>query len=151
MIHWLTLAPQWIVMYARLQIIIRDAMRKTGYTGLSNYLMFNKSRPLILIRLKLRPVSELLLRLSQNQDLNGKIMIPCERFQNFTKPFNGVAPFSAFKPTHTSQFLQSLWQRANARNVSLLTLYGGQFTFSTQLLTLNYLLYSPADAAPQFL
>ena len=25
------------------------------------------------------------------------------------------------------------------------------FTFSTQLLTLNYLLYSPTDAAPQFL
>ena len=29
--------------------------------------------------------------------------------------------------------------RANARNVSFFTLYGGQFTFSTQLLTLNYL------------
>ena len=27
---------------------------------------------------------------------------------------------------------------------------GGQFTFSTQLLTLYYLLYSPTDAAPQF-
>ena len=35
---------------------------------------------------------------------------------------------------------QSLWRRANARNVSFFTLYGGQFTFSTQLLTLNYLL-----------
>ena len=35
--------------------------------------------------------------------------------------------------------IQWLWRRANARNVSLLTLYGGQFTFSTQLLTLNYL------------
>ena len=35
--------------------------------------------------------------------------------------------------------IRSLWRRANARNVSLLTLYGGQFTFSTQLLTLNYL------------
>ena len=34
---------------------------------------------------------------------------------------------------------------------SLLTLYVGQFTFSTQLLALNYLLYSPTDAAPQFL
>ena len=31
------------------------------------------------------------------------------------------------------------------------TLYGGQFTFSTQLLTPNYLLCSPTDAAPQFL
>ena len=35
--------------------------------------------------------------------------------------------------------IQSLGRRANARNVSLLTLYGGQFTFSTQLLTLNCL------------
>ena len=34
---------------------------------------------------------------------------------------------------------QSLWRRANARNVSFFTLYGGQFTFSTQLLTLNYI------------
>ena len=41
--------------------------------------------------------------------------------------------------SHTS--FQSLWRKANARNVSLLTLYGGQFTFSTQLLTLNYLLW----------
>ena len=30
---------------------------------------------------------------------------------------------------------QSDWRRANARNVSLFTLYGGQVTFSTQLLT----------------
>ena len=68
-------------MYARLQIIIRDAMRKTGCAELSNYLMIYKSRPLMLVRLKLRPVSELLLRLSQNQDLNGKIMI--RAFPNF--------------------------------------------------------------------
>ena len=34
----------------------------------------------------------------------------------------------------------SLWRRANARNVSYFTLYVGQFTFSTQLLTLNYLI-----------
>ena len=27
------------------------------------------------------------------------------------------------------------WRRANTRNVSFFTLYGGQFTFSTQLLT----------------
>ena len=32
------------------------------------------------------------------------------------------------------------WRRANARNVSFFTLYDGQFTFSTQLLTLNCLL-----------
>ena len=52
---------------------------------------------------------------------------------------------------HNPQFLQSLRRRANARNVSFFTLYGGLFTFSTQLLTLNYLLYSPTDAAPQSL
>ena len=33
----------------------------------------------------------------------------------------------------------SLWRRAKARNVSLFTLYGGLFTFSTQLSTLIYL------------
>ena len=30
-------------------------------------------------------------------------------------------------------------ERANARNVSFLTFHGGQFTFSTQLLTPNYI------------
>ena len=64
---------------------------------------------------------------------------------------NSVAPFSAYKPTHYPQFLQSLRRRAKARNISLLTLYGDQFTFSTQLLTLNYLRYSPTDVAPQLL
>ena len=49
------------------------------------------------------------------------------------------------KVIHSS--CQSLWRRANARNVSFLTLNGDQFTFST----LNYLSYSPTDAAPQFL
>lgn len=42
-------------------------------------------------------------------------------------------------------------RRADARNFSFFILYGGLFTFSTQFLTLNYLLYSPSDAAPQFL
>ena len=37
---------------------------------------------------------------------------------------NSVAPFSAYKPTHNPQFLQSLWRRANAPNVSLKTLCG---------------------------
>ena len=32
----------------------------------------------------------------------------------------------------------SLWRRANARNVSFLTLYGGQFTLSTPLIIINY-------------
>ena len=47
--------------------------------------------------------------------------------------------------------IPSLLRRANALKVSLLTLYGGQFTFSTQSLTLDHLLNSPTDAAPQFL
>ena len=33
---------------------------------------------------------------------------------------------------------------------SAFSLYGDQLTFSTQLFTLNYPLYSPTDAAPQF-
>ena len=37
-------------------------------------------------------------------------------------------------------WMQSLWRRANARNVSFFTLYDGWFTFPTQFLTLNYLL-----------
>lgn len=37
---------------------------------------------------------------------------------------------------------QLLWRRANARNVIFFILYGGQFTLSTQLLTLIYLLFS---------
>ena len=47
--------------------------------------------------------------------------------------------------------LSNITLRANAQNVSTETLYGGKFTFSTHLLTLNYLLYSPTSAAPQFL
>ena len=54
--------------------------------------------------------------------------------------------------------LSSLWNYFNRSDEGLtletsafFTLYGGQFTISTQLLTLNYLLYSPTDAAPQFL
>ena len=35
-------------------------------------------------------------------------------------PTNNVAPFSAYNSTHNPRFLQSLWQRANARNVSFL-------------------------------
>ena len=53
---------------------------------------------------------------------------------------NSVFPLSAYKPTHNPQFLQLLWWRANARNVSFFSLYASQFMFSTQLLTLNYLL-----------
>ena len=35
-------------------------------------------------------------------------------------------------------FHHSLWRRANARNLGFETLYGGQFTFSTHLVVLNY-------------
>ena len=40
-------------------------------------------------------------------------------------------PFSHKNPTHNPQFLHSPWGRANARNISFLTCYSGQFTFST--------------------
>ena len=65
-------------------------------------------------------------------------------FSRHHTPTNSVTPLSAYKPTHNPQFLQSLWRRANARNVSFFTLYGSQFTFSTQSLTLNYLQSSTA-------
>ena len=42
-------------------------------------------------------------------------------------------------------------KKADVSSVSPIALTKGHFTFSTQLLTLNYLLYSPTDAAPQFL
>ena len=54
-------------------------------------------------------------------------------------PTNSVTPFCAYKPTHNPQLLRSPWRRANTRNVSFYTLYDGQFTFSSQLLTLNCL------------
>ena len=46
-----------------------------------------------------------------------------------------------------------LWWRVNAWNVNFKTLYSGQFTLSTQLIILIKitLMYSPTDAAPQFL
>ena len=39
---------------------------------------------------------------------------------------------------HDEVYENELWSRANAQNVSFKTLYGGQFTLSTQLITLNY-------------
>ena len=42
----------------------------------------------------------------------------------------------------------SLRRRANARNVSFETLYGGQFTLSTQLLEPKLSRYTPPNAAP---
>ena len=38
----------------------------------------------------------------------------------------------------TSQVLIPVWRRANARNVNFVTIYGSQFTLSTQLIKLNY-------------
>ena len=55
---------------------------------------------------------------------------------------------SPFGPLLFKQYIngmpscQSLRRRANARYISFFTLYGGQFTFLTQLLTLNYLLFA---------
>ena len=54
-------------------------------------------------------------------------------------PTNSVAPFCAWKHAHNPQFLHSLWQRADAQNISFETLYVGQFVSSTQLIILNYL------------
>ena len=76
-----------------------------------------------------------------------------ERF-SFTNLFlfsrhNSVAPLSACKPTHNPQFFQSFSRRANARNVSLKTLYGSQFTLSSQLIILNHpVKLSCTDATP---
>ena len=37
-----------------------------------------------------------------------------------------------------NKYCLPLWRKANARNVSFVTIYCGQFTFSTQLIKLNY-------------
>ena len=41
--------------------------------------------------------------------------------------------------------------RTNARNVSFQSLYGGQFTLSTQLINQNFVFQVPTNVAPQFL
>ena len=65
----------------------------------------------------------------------------------FSSPYSHqrVAPLSAYKPSHNPQFLQSLKKSAFS------PLTEANKYVSTQLLTLNYLLYSPTDTAPQFL
>ena len=61
-------------------------------------------------------------------------------FSHYHVPNNGIAPFSAYKHTHTQPtFLYSLWWRATAPNVSFETLNIGQFILSTQLIITNYL------------
>ena len=52
------------------------------------------------------------------------------RFSRYHVPNNSVTPFPAFKHTHSLQFLHTLRRRANARNVSFETPYGGQYTLS---------------------
>ena len=52
---------------------------------------------------------------------------------------NSVALFSAYRHAHNPKFLHSLWRRAKTRNYSFETLYSGQFTLSTELITPNYL------------
>ena len=51
-----------------------------------------------------------------------------------------------------SQGWQSLWQRANTRNVNFEILDGGWLTLSTQFIDQLILLHAPppADAAPKF-
>ena len=50
-----------------------------------------------------------------------------------------AALYFAYKDTHNPQFLHSLWQGTNARNVNFETLYSGQFTLQTNMLRPNYL------------
>ena len=46
--------------------------------------------------------------------------------------------------------LSSLWRRANTWNVSFRSLYGGQFTLSTQLIKPNYLVILPSTQHHSF-
>ena len=63
-------------------------------------------------------------------------MVLAATLQSLKADFSSVSPPS--------------FANANARNVSFLTLYGGQFTISAPLMLPNYL-DTPTDAAPQFL
>ena len=53
-------------------------------------------------------------------------------------PANSVAP-SVYEPHTTNNCCICSDEEANARNVSLKTLYGGQFVSSTQFIKPNYL------------
>ena len=67
-------------------------------------------------------------------------------------PTNRIALISAYKYTHNSQFLQLLWWRAIALKMSDFKLYKvGNFHYQLSQLYQITLLYSPTDAAPQFL
>ena len=52
--------------------------------------------------------------------------------------------FATYNPHNSqfTQFLHSLWRRANSRYVCFETLCDGQLRFSTQLIILNYLFYA---------
>ena len=62
-------------------------------------------------------------------------------FSHYHVSTDDIAPFSAYKHTHThnSQFLYSCWWSANAPNISFETLNSGQFMLSIQLIIPNYL------------
>ena len=57
-------------------------------------------------------------------------------FSRHYTPINGVAPFFAYKHTHTIP--QFTLKRAKTQNVSFETLYGGQLVLLTRLIILNY-------------
>ena len=52
-------------------------------------------------------------------------------FSCYHVPTNNMALFSTYKCSNNPQFLHSLWERANAWNISFETLNDGQFTLST--------------------
>ena len=73
----------------------------------------------------------------QNKNLSWKsaflitsVSTNFSRFSRYHVANNSVAPFPAFKHKHSLQFLHTLRRRANARNVSFETPYGGQYTLS---------------------
>ena len=60
-------------------------------------------------------------------------------FSHYHVSTDDIAPFSAYKHTHNSQFLYSCWWSANAPNISFETLNSGQFMLTIQLIIPNYL------------
>ena len=74
--------------------------------------------------------------------LGGSLLVPEEQASNLSvqELLQRLSPLRFNRLTFQALVLhQSHRWRANAWNVSLYTCYGGQFTFSTQLLTQNYL------------
>ena len=72
-------------------------------------------------------------------------------FSRYQAPTNSIAPsFCIYKPhtTHNSSIRSDEGLTLETSNFE--SLYGGQFTLSTQLIKPNYLVILPTDAAPQF-